>query len=88
MATITVNIADTVGQESAIAANGGPVFSVEVTAPAEVFEEPDGSVAILGFGRVISGGPVRGYEVGFLPSSIVGETPAGVVVTHPMRGVA
>ena len=72
MAYITVNIADTVGQESAIAANGGPVFTVRVTHPA-TDEAP-------GFGRVVGLGPVAGYEILYKTTSVVEEE---TVLMHP-----
>ena len=62
---VTVDIADTVGQSSAIEANGGSVFAVEVTWPAERGEDAGGVYDLLGFGRVVSGGPVQGHEIGF-----------------------
>jgi len=69
--TLVVNIANTVGQESAIEANGGPVFTIEVTDSPLTWEEPTGTQFMLGMGRVVSSGPVNGHEVGFLPGSEV-----------------
>lgn len=71
--TITIDISNTVGQESAIEANGGPVFEIEVSHKAEACKRTDLHGNMLGFGRVVSGGPVNGYEVGFLFTSVKGE---------------
>ncbi len=73
MSTITVNIANTVGQESAIKANGGPVFTVKVTCPARALPPTHAGEAqeINGFGRVTSG-PVKGHEVLYKLASVIG----------------
>ncbi|MFI0434011.1 MAG: hypothetical protein ACH36H_12835 [Candidatus Nanopelagicales bacterium] len=62
---VVVDIADTVGQSSAIEANGGSVFTVKVTWPAERGTDGAGEYNLLGFGRVLGTGPVAGHEVGF-----------------------
>ena len=80
---ITIDISNTIGQASAIGANGGPVFEVEVTQPARACKDTDLHGKVLGFGRVVSGGPVDGYEVGFLFESIKGE-PAGAADPCPI----
>lgn len=69
---ITVDITDTVGQASAIEANGSPVFTIRVTAPASIHSyAKDGSAnEICGFGRVV-GGPVNGHEILYRVSSVV-----------------
>lgn len=72
MSTITINISNTVGQESAIEANGSPIFQVKVTCPARALPptlagEPQ---EINGFGRVTSG-PVKGHEVLYKLASVV-----------------
>ena len=67
MKTITVDLSKTIGQESAIKANGSPIFDIEVTLPA-VKDELN---PIAGFGRVVSAGPVKGYEVLFTADAIV-----------------
>ena len=69
---IKVDLSKTVGQESAIEANGSPVFEVKVTHPARPLPptkagEPQ---EINGFGRVVSGGPVQGYEVLYTLASV------------------
>ena len=71
--TLVVDLAATVGQESAIEANGSSVFVIEVTAPAVALPAAyDGTPQeINGFGRVISGGPVKGYEVLYTLDSVV-----------------
>lgn len=72
---VTVDIADTVGQGSAIEANGSSVFRVEVTWPASTLVEPAPSnevVQLIGFGRVLDElSPVRGYEVAFTVSGVL-----------------
>lgn len=71
--TLIVDLSKTVGQESAIAANGGPVFRIRVTCPAVALPPAkDGSSNdIPGFGRVLSVGPVKGYEVLYTLESVV-----------------
>jgi len=73
MSTITVNISETIGQESAIEANGSPVFTIKVTSPAVALPatlagEPQ---EINGFGRVVSSGPVKGHTILFALASVV-----------------
>jgi hypothetical protein len=69
---LTVNLSDTVGQASAIAANGGPVFTIKVTSPARELPPTKAGVPqdVPGFGRVTSG-PVKGYEVLYTIRSVV-----------------
>ena len=65
--TVTVDIASTVGQASAIAANGSSTFKVEVTTePVVYMNEVTGEIdcELIGFGTVLEG-PVKGYDVGF-----------------------
>lgn len=71
--TITVDLSKTIGQESAILANGGPLFSIRVTCPARKMPPAaDGSSNDLnGFGRVTCAGPVKGYEVLYTLESVV-----------------
>ena len=71
---ITVDLSKTVGQESAISANGGPLFSIRVTCPAVALAPTKaGSLqSIPGFGRVVCAGPVKGYEVLYTLESVVG----------------
>jgi hypothetical protein len=73
MSVLTVNIANTIGQESAIEANGSPEFSIEVTSPAVPLPDAfDGTKQeINGFGRVLRG-PVKGYEILYTLDSVVG----------------
>lgn len=73
MARITVNISNTIGQSSAIEANGGPLFEIEVTVPAVSYPPAkDGSSNnVAGFGRVVSGGPVNGHEICYKAESVV-----------------
>jgi hypothetical protein len=71
--TLTVDLSKTVGQSSAIEANGSPLFSIRVTHPARQLPptkagEPQ---SIPGFGRVVSAGPVKGYEVLYTLDSVV-----------------
>lgn len=71
--TLTVDLSKTIGQESAITANGGPIFSIRVTCPVQVLPptkagEPQ---SIPGFGKVVSAGPVKGYEVLYTLESVV-----------------
>ncbi len=68
-AILTVDIADTVGQSSAIAANRGSIFTIRVTQPVDA--------SGCGFGRVISGGPVNGHEILFKATSVVSEQDLG-----------
>jgi hypothetical protein len=70
---VTIDIADTVGQSSAIEANGSPIFRVQVTWPAQTMTESNGSVVqLLGFGRVLDElSPVRGHEVGFTAHGVI-----------------
>ncbi len=72
---VTVDIADTVGQSSAIEANGSPIFRVEVTWPAQTLVEAAPSnevVQLIGFGRVLDElSPVRGYEVAFTANGVI-----------------
>ena len=70
---IAVDIAGTVGQESAIKANGSSRFIIEVTSPAVRLPDAyDGTKQeINGFGRVVSGGPVKGYEILYTLDSVV-----------------
>lgn len=71
---VLVDISNTVGQSSAIEANGGPIFEIEVTHEPRIFTNSitgEFDCEILGFGRVVSGGPVNGYEVGFLTGSVI-----------------
>lgn len=56
---VTIDISNTVGQESAIEANGSPIFLVKITAPARIIDEQND---VPGFGRVVDG-PVAGFEV-------------------------
>lgn len=69
---IVVDIAGTVGQESAIAANGSPVFEIRVTCPAQTF----GDVAVGGFGIVLGDGPVAGYEILYMGAGVIGQAVA------------
>jgi hypothetical protein len=71
--TLTVDLSKTIGQDSAIQANGGPLFSIRVTCPAQALPAAkDGSSNnIPGFGRVVSAGPVKGYEVLYTLESVV-----------------
>ena len=71
---IAVDLSETIGQSSAIAANGSPIFVIEVTWPLEILPPAnDGTYQeSAGFGRVISGGPVNGYEVLYTGASVVG----------------
>ena len=71
--TLTVDLSKTIGQDSAIQANGGPLFSIRVTFPAQAMPAAkDGSSNnIPGFGRVVSAGPVKGYEVLYTLESVV-----------------
>ena len=71
--TLTVDLSKTIGQDSAIQANGGPLFSIRVTGPAQALPAAkDGSSNnIPGFGRVVSAGPVKGYEVLYTLESVV-----------------
>jgi hypothetical protein len=71
--SITVNISATIGQDSAIRANGSPVFTIRVTSPARALPPMnDGTPQdVPGFGRVISGGPVNGHEILYTLSSVV-----------------
>lgn len=73
-ATITVDLSKTIGQESAIHANGGPLFLIRVTCPARELSPTKAGVAqsIPGFGRVVCSGPVKGYEVLYTLDSVVG----------------
>ena len=69
---IKVDLSKTVGQESAIEANGSPVLEVKVTHPARPLPptkagEPQ---EINGFGRVLSG-PVKGHSVLYTLASVV-----------------
>lgn len=71
--TLTVDLSKTVGQESAIKANGGPLFQIRVTCPAVELEptlagEPQ---EIPGFGIVICDGPVKGHEVLYTLGSVI-----------------
>ena len=66
---ITVDISNTVGQSSAIEANGGPVFQIRVTQPA--VPGIVGKTDIPGFGKVVSGGPVDGHEVLYTAESVI-----------------
>lgn len=71
---VTVDIADTVGQSSAIDANGSSVFRVQVTWPAQTYYLPSGEVdcETVGFGKVLDElSPVRGYEVAFTPHGVI-----------------
>lgn len=74
-AIITVNISDTVGQSSAIEANGSPIFTIRVTSPAYVHSYANDGTPneVCGFGVVVSGGPVNGYEILYKVSSVVPE---------------
>lgn len=69
---ITVDLSKTIGQESAIAANGSPVFEIAVTWSLEILPPAhDGTYQeSAGFGRVVSGGPVNGYEVLYTGASV------------------
>jgi len=71
--TLIVDLSKTIGQDSAIQANGGPLFSIRVTCPAQALPAAkDGSSNnIPGFGRVVSAGPVKGYEVLYTLESVV-----------------
>jgi len=72
--TITVDLSKTIGQESAIKANGGPLFSIRVTCPAQATPNlTDGTpqASMPGFGRVTCAGPVKGYEVLYTLESVV-----------------
>lgn len=70
--TIKVDLTKTVGQESAIEANGSPVFEIRVTHPARPLPPTLAGEAqeINGFGRVTSG-PVKGYSVLYTLASVV-----------------
>ena len=70
---LTVDLSKTVGQDSAIAANGSAIFQIRVTCPAEALPAAkDGSSNnVPGFGRVVSAGPVKGYEVLYTLESVV-----------------
>ena len=70
---LTVDLSATIGQESAIEANGSPIFQIRVTCPAQAMPAAkDGSSNdIPGFGRVVSAGPVKGYEVLYTVASVV-----------------
>jgi hypothetical protein len=76
--TISIDISNTVGQGSAIGANGSPVFEVEVVHPTRACKDVERHGVFLGFGKVVSGGPVNGYEVGFKFESIQGEPSEGI----------
>lgn len=71
-ATITVDLSKTIGQESAIAANGGPLFRIRVTCPAQPLPTTKAGEAqsIPGFGRVVCEGPVKGHEVLYTLESV------------------
>lgn len=70
---IVVNLTHTKGQASAIAANGGPTFTIKVTSPVTILAPTkDGAQqSVPGFGRVISAGPVKGYEVLYTLDSVL-----------------
>lgn len=64
---VTVDLSKTIGQESAIQANGSPIFTIKVTEPAFAI----GDEVVPGFGRVVSDGPVRTYEVLYTAEALV-----------------
>ena len=64
---VKIDISNTVGQESAIEANGSPIFLVKVTEPAYWYDEMND---VPGMGRVLEG-PVRGFEVLYTVASEV-----------------
>jgi len=64
---VKVDLSKTIGQESAIEANGSSIFEIKVTVPAVDY---DGN-AIAGFGRVVSSGPVSGFEVLYTGEAVV-----------------
>lgn len=70
---VTVDLSKTVGQESAIEANGGPIFQIRVTHPVRVLPPAnDGTYQeVNGFGKVVSGGPVNGHSVLYTGESVV-----------------
>ena len=70
---IVVNLTHTKGQASAIAANGGPIFTIKVTSPVTILAPTkDGAQqSVPGFGRVISTGPVKGYDVLYTLESVL-----------------
>ena len=71
--TLTVDLSKTIGQDSAIEANGGPLFRIRVTCPAQALPvAKDGSSNdIPSFGQVVCESPVRGYEVLYTLESVV-----------------
>lgn len=79
--TITVDLSKTVGQSSAIEANGGPLFEIRVTCPVTVLPAAkDGSYQESpGFGKVTSDGRVKGHTVLFTAESIVHDAPGAVL---------
>lgn len=64
---VKVDLSHTIGQESAIEANGSSIFEIKVTVPLLDL----GSEIIPGFGRVVSAGPVNGHEVLFTAEAVV-----------------
>lgn len=64
---VKVDLSHTIGQESAIEANGSSIFEIRVTVPVVAV----GAEFIPGFGRVVSDGPVNGYEVLFTAEAVV-----------------
>ena len=69
---ITVDLSRTVGQDSAIEANGSPFFTIRVTTPVVVLPpttagEPQ---SVPGFGKPVAG-PVARYDVVYTLDSVV-----------------
>lgn len=65
---VRVDLSHTIGQESAIEANGSSIFEIEITVPVRILDD---GYAVPGFGRVVSDGPVAGYEVLYTAEAVI-----------------